>query len=284
MTEPNDTPKFTKKGRLNARYYERELASLQEELVRLQYWIRAENKRVVVVFEGRDAAGKGGTIKRIAECLNPRAASIVALATPTEREKTQWYFQRYVAHLPAAGEIVMFDRSWYNRAGVERVMGFCTDEQHEEFLRACPRFENLLIRSGIRLIKYWFSVSAEEQERRFQSRIHNTAKRWKISPMDLESRERWVEYSRAKDVMFEYTDTKQSPWNVVPSDDKKRARLNCIRHLLSQFDYQDVVPGPIELAPRKSELGYVRPPVSEQSFVPDHYISPDSKAPPKDSH
>ena len=272
MIEPNGTPKFTKKGKLNARYYNRELVKLQEELVRLQYWIRAENKRVVVVFEGRDAAGKGGTIKRIAECLNPRAASIVALGTPTEREKTQWYFQRYVAHLPAAGEIAMFDRSWYNRAGVERVMGFCTDEQYEEFLRACPRFENLLLRSGIHLIKYWFSVSAKEQERRFQSRIHNTTKRWKISPMDLESRERWVEYSRAKDVMFEYTDTKQSPWNVVPSDDKKRARLNCIRHLLSQFDYQDVVPGPIALAPRLPEVGYVRPPVSEQSFVPDCYV------------
>ncbi|MFT5585434.1 MAG: polyphosphate kinase 2 [Cognaticolwellia sp.] len=271
MTEPNDTPTFTKKGKLNARYYNRELASLQDELVRLQYWIRAENKRVVVVFEGRDAAGKGGTIKRIAECLNPRAASIVALGTPTEREKTQWYFQRYAAHLPAAGEIVMFDRSWYNRAGVERVMGFCTDEQYEDFLRACPRFENLLIRSGIHLIKYWFSVSADEQERRFQSRIHNTVKRWKISPMDLESRKRWVEYSRAKDAMFDYTDTKQSPWNVVPSDDKKRARLNCIRHILSQFDYQDVVPGPIVLAPRKPEIGYVRPPVSEQSFVPECY-------------
>lgn len=278
MTEPNDTPTFTKKGKLNARYYDRELATLQDELVRLQYWIRAENKRVVVVFEGRDAAGKGGTIKRISECLNPRAASIVALGTPTEREKTQWYFQRYAAHLPAAGEIVMFDRSWYNRAGVERVMGFCTDEQYEEFLRACPRFENLLIRSGIHLIKYWFSVSAKEQERRFQSRIHNTAKRWKISPMDLESRERWVEYSRAKDAMFEYTDTKQSPWNVVPSDDKKRARLNCIRHLLSQFDYQDVVPGPIKLAPRKPEVGYVRPPVSEQSFVPDCYTPPETQA------
>ncbi len=275
MTEPKDPPVFTKKGKLNARYYERELTHLQEELVRLQYWIRAEKKRVVVVFEGRDAAGKGGTIKRISECLNPRGASIVALGTPTEREKTQWYFQRYVAHLPAAGEIVMFDRSWYNRAGVERVMGFCTDEQYEEFLRACPRFENLLIRSGITLIKYWFSVSAEEQERRFQSRIHNTAKRWKISPMDLESRDRWVEYSRAKDTMFEYTDTKQSPWNVVPSDDKKRARLNCMRHLLSQFDYQDVVPGPIELAPRKPEVGYVRPPVSEQSFVEDCYAPPE---------
>ncbi len=271
MTEPHDKPRYTKKGTLHARYYDRELASLQAELVRLQYWIRAQNQRVVVVFEGRDAAGKGGTIKRIAEVLNPRAATIVALGTPTEREKTQWYFQRYVAHLPAAGEIAIFDRSWYNRAGVERVMGFCTDAQYDEFLRACPRFESLLIRSGIRLIKYWFSVSAEEQERRFQSRIHSTTKRWKISPMDLESRKRWVEYSKAKDTMFEYTDTKQSPWNVVPSDDKKRARLNCIRHLLDQFDYKDVVPGPIDLLPRKPEVGYVRPPMNEQSFVPDCY-------------
>jgi len=204
----SDTPKFTKKGKLDARYYNRELARLQAELVRLQYWIRANGQRVVVVFEGRDAAGKGGTIKRISECLNPRAATIVALATPTEREKTQWYFQRYITHLPAAGEMVLFDRSWYNRAGVEHVMGFCTQDQYDEFLRACPRFENLLIRSGIRLIKYWFSVSPEEQERRFQSRIHSTVKRWKISPMDLESRQRSVEFSRAKDTMFEYTDTK----------------------------------------------------------------------------
>jgi polyphosphate kinase len=262
---------FTKKGKLRARFYDAELARLQAELVRLQYWIRAENKRVVVLFEGRDAAGKGGTIKRIAECLNPRSASIVALSKPTERERTQWYFQRYVTHLPAAGEIVMFDRSWYNRAGVEKVMGFCTPQEYDEFLRACPRFENLLIRSGITLIKYWFSVSADEQERRFQSRIHNTVKRWKISPMDLESRERWVDYSRAKDAMFEYTDTKLSPWYVVESDDKKRARLNCIRHLLSQFDYQDVVPGPIELPPRAKETGYVRPPRTEQTFVPDAY-------------
>ncbi len=269
-------PKFTKKGKLDARYYNRELARLQAELVRLQYWIRARNERVVVVFEGRDAAGKGGTIKRISECLNPRAASIVALATPTEREKTQWYFQRYVAHLPAAGEIALFDRSWYNRAGVERVMGFCTDDQYNEFLRACPRFESLLIRSGIRLIKYWFSVSPQEQERRFQSRIHNTVKRWKISPMDLESRQRWVEFSQAKDMMFEHTDNKLSPWFVVESDDKKRARLNCIQHLLSQFDYQDVVPGPIELPPRPKVSGYVRPPRSEQTYVADQYLVPET--------
>jgi polyphosphate kinase 2 len=274
VTTEHETPVFTKKGKLNARYYDRELAALQAELVKLQYWLRSQDQRVVIVFEGRDAAGKGGTIKRIAECLNPRSASIIALSTPTEREKTQWYFQRYVAHLPAAGEIVMFDRSWYNRAGVERVMGFCTDAQYEEFLRACPRFENLLQRSGIKLIKYWFSVSQEEQERRFQSRIHNTTKRWKISPMDLESRARWVDYSKAKDTMMEYTDTKLSPWHVVPSDDKKAARLNCIRHLLSQFDYQDVVPGPIELPPRPKDTGYVRPPRDEQTYVPNKSAPP----------
>jgi len=272
--KPHRQPQVTKKGRLQVRYYERELAALQAELVRLQYWIRDTGERVVIVFEGRDAAGKGGTIKRIAECLNPRSANIIALGTPTEREKTQWYFQRYVTHLPAAGEIVMFDRSWYNRAGVERVMGFCTDAQYENFLRACPRFENLLVRSGIRLIKYWFSVSPEEQERRFQSRIHNTTKRWKISPMDLESRNRWVEYSRAKDTMLEFTDTKLAPWTVVPSDDKKRARLNCISHLLSQFDYRDLVPGPIELPPRPKDSGYIRPPRDEQTYVTDLYAGP----------
>ncbi len=274
MPAPHAPPVFTKKGKLGARYYDAELSALQAELVRLQYWIRATGQRVVVVFEGRDAAGKGGTIKRIAECLNPRAASIVALATPTEREKTQWFFQRYVAHLPAAGEVVMFDRSWYNRAGVEHVMEFCTEEEYQDFLRACPRFESMLIRSGIKLIKYWFSVSPEEQERRFQSRIHNTTKRWKISPMDLESRTRWVEYSRAKDIMFEHTDTRIAPWVVVPSDDKKRARLNCIRHLLDQFDYEDLVPGPIELPPRQIANGYIRPPRDEQTYVDDVYRPP----------
>ncbi|MCO4743751.1 MAG: polyphosphate kinase 2 [Proteobacteria bacterium] len=276
MTDPQLPAQYTKKGKLNARYYERELQLLQTELVRLQYWIRAQGERVVIIFEGRDAAGKGGTIKRIAECLNPRGATIVALNTPTERERTQWYFQRYVTHLPAAGEIVMFDRSWYNRAGVERVMGFCTDAEYDDFMRACPRFENLLVRSGIKVIKYWFSVSAEEQERRFQSRIHNTTKRWKISPMDLESRKRWVDYSRAKDAMFEHTDTKLAPWTVVPSDDKKRARLNCIRHLLAQFDYQDLVPGPIDLPPRVEATGYMRPPQDEQTFVPDCYPKPEA--------
>ncbi len=268
-----DPTVFTKKGKLRTQHYEEELARLQAELVRMQYWFRDTGQRAVVVFEGRDAAGKGGTIKRIAECLNPRFARVVALGTPTEREKTQWYFQRYVAHLPAAGEMVLFDRSWYNRAGVERVMGFCSSEEYEDFLRACPKFENLLIRSGITLVKYWFSVSPEEQERRFQGRIHNTVKRWKISPMDLESRARWVEYSRAKDAMMDHTDTKLAPWHVVPSDDKKRARLNCIRHLLSCFDYQDMMPGPIELPPRGKDTGYVRPPREEQTFVPDPYES-----------
>ena len=274
MLEPHAAPVFNKRGNLKSSYYKKELARLQAELVKLQYWIRHRKKRVVLVFEGRDAAGKGGTIKRLAEVLNPRYAHIVALGVPTERERTQWYFQRYVAHLPAAGEIAMFDRSWYNRAGVERVMGFCTDEEYDEFLRACPRFEKLLIRDGIILIKYWFSVSAEEQERRFQSRIESTVKRWKISPMDLESRARWVEYSRAKDTMFEYTDTKISPWYVVPSDDKKRARLNVMQHLISQFDYRDVVPGPIELPPRPPTAGYVRSPKNEQTFVPDLYAPP----------
>ncbi len=271
VLKPHAPPKYNKRGRLKGKYYRKELARLQAELVKLQYWIRHRGKRVVLVFEGRDAAGKGGTIKRLAEVLNPRYAHIVALSVPTERERTQWYFQRYVAHLPAAGEIAMFDRSWYNRAGVERVMGFCTDEEYESFLQNCPRFEKLLIRDGIILIKYWFSVSPEEQERRFQSRIESTVKRWNISPMDLESRARWVAYSRAKDTMFEYTDTKVSPWHVVPSDDKKKARLNVMQHLISQFDYRDVVPGPIELPPRPPTSGYVRTPVEEQTFVPDLY-------------
>ncbi|MBO83762.1 MAG: polyphosphate kinase 2 [Deltaproteobacteria bacterium] len=273
---PTPSSSATRRKRLPKKLYERELERLQAELVRLQYWIRETGERVVIVFEGRDAAGKGGTIKRIAECLNPRFAHIVALAKPTEREQTQWYFQRYVQHLPAAGEIVMFDRSWYNRAGVERVMGFCTEEEYIYFLHAAPQFERLLIRSGIRLIKFWFSVSAEEQERRLRDRVDNTVKRWKISGMDLESRSRWTDYSRAKDTMFEYTDTKQAPWMVVPSDDKRRARLNCIQHLLSRFDYQDVVPEPIELPPLQDDDGYVRPPMSEQTFVPDCYPSESS--------
>ena len=240
--------------------YEKELARLQIELVKMQEWIKAQGLKVVILFEGRDAAGKGGAIKTITMCLNPRYARIVALGTPTEREKTQWYFQRYVPHLPAAGEMVLFDRSWYNRAGVERVMGFCTEDEYQEFLRSCPEFEKMLIRSGIILIKYWFSVSDEEQERRFQARIDDPTKRWKLSPMDLESRSKWVEYSRAKDTMFAYTDTKQSPWNVVNADDKKRARLNVIAHLLSKIPYQDLTPQQIKLPPRQDDKGYVRPP------------------------
>lgn len=251
--------------------YARELARLHVELVKLQEWIRHTGQRVVVLFEGRDAAGKGGAIKTITLRLNPRYARVVALGTPTERETTQWYFQRYAAHLPAAGEMVLFDRSWYNRAGVERVMGFCTDEEYEEFLRSCPEFEDMLIRSGITLIKYWFSVSDAEQERRFQKRLEDPTKRWKLSPMDLESRARWVEYSKAKDNMFAHTDTEHAPWYVVNADNKKRARLNVIRHLLSLIPYEDLTPEPIALPPREPDRRYVRPPLTDQNFVPEHY-------------
>jgi polyphosphate kinase 2 len=256
---------------LKKKLYEKELAKLQLELIKLQEWVKHAGLKVVVIFEGRDAAGKGGTIKRITESLNPRICRVVALAAPTERERTQWYFQRYVAHLPAAGEMVLFDRSWYNRAGVERVMGFCTEEEYQEFLRSCPEFERMLLRSGITLVKYWFSVSDAEQERRFQRRIEDPTRRWKLSPMDLKSRELWVEFSRAKDSMFHFTDTKQSPWWVVQADDKRRARLNCIAHLLEQVPYQDLTPEPIKLPPRRDDLGYVRPPMSDQTFVPDRY-------------
>jgi polyphosphate kinase 2 len=230
-----------------------------------------EGLKVVVIFEGRDAAGKGGAIKRITETLNPRYCRVVALGTPTEREKSQWYFQRYVPHLPAAGEIVLFDRSWYNRAGVERVMGFCTDDELQEFLRSCPEFERMLVRSGILLVKYWFSVSDEEQERRFQARISNPTKRWKLSPMDLQSRARWVDYSRAKDEMFRYTDIKQAPWWVVQGDDKARARLNCIHHLLDRIPYSEPPSPDILLPARQDDSGYVRPPLDEQTFVPVVY-------------
>jgi polyphosphate kinase 2 len=250
--------------------YERELSRLQVELVKLQEWIRHEGLRVVVLFEGRDAAGKGGAIKRITESLNPRVCRVVALGTPTERETTQWYFQRYVPHLPAAGEMVLFDRSWYNRAGVERVMGFCTEAQYREFMQSCPEFERMLIRSGIRLIKYWFSVSDEEQERRFQDRMKSPTKRWKLSPMDLQSRKHWAEYSRAKDEMFAVTDIKQSPWFVVNAEDKKCARLNVISHLLSMFDYIDLTPEPLKL-PKLEKSKYVRPPIQEQNFIPQIY-------------
>jgi polyphosphate kinase 2 len=256
-------------GKIEKKVYEKELQKLQLELVKLQSWVKQEGLKVVVIFEGRDAAGKGGVIKRITEPLNPRICRVAALPAPTEKEKTQWYFQRYVAHLPAAGEIVLFDRSWYNRAGVERVMGFCTDDQYEEFLRSCPEFERMLSRSGIILLKYWFSVSDEEQEKRFLERINTPIKRWKFSPMDLESRSRWAEYSQAKDKMFNYTDTKQCPWWVVESDDKKRARLNCISHLLSSIEYGDVEFPEISL-PEINKEGYIRAPIEEQSYVPEH--------------
>ena len=270
-TEHEVEPTKSVKRKIPNKVYNEELARLQVELVKLQGWIKDKGLKVVVLFEGRDAAGKGGVIKRITQCLNPRVCRVVALGTPTEREKTQWYFQRYAAHLPAAGEMVLFDRSWYNRAGVERVMGFCTEDEHQYFMHACPHFERLLTQSGIILIKYWFSVSDEEQERRFQGRIDDPTKQWRLSPMDLESRDRWVEYSKAKDEMFAHTDVKHAPWYVVEADSKKRARLNCIRHLLSLIPYQDVTPDPHRLPERSSKGGYVRPPMSEQTFVPDCY-------------
>lgn len=262
---------YTKSGKLQTVYYEKELAKLQIELVKLQEWVKHKGLKIVAIFEGRDAAGKGGTIKRITESLNPRVCRVVALAKPTEKELTQWYFQRYVPHLPAAGEIVLFDRSWYNRAGVEHVMGFCTEKEYQEFLRSCPEFERMLVRSGIILIKYWFSVSDKEQERRFQQRIKDPTRRWKLSPMDLESRAKWMEYSKAKDLMFNYTDIKQAPWFVVEADDKKRARLNCISHLLSMVEYEDLTPPEIELPPRQENKSYIRPPITDQTFVPSKY-------------
>ena len=264
-------PEEEPRKKLDKKFYESELDRLQMEMVKLQEWVKSEGVRVVVIFEGRDAAGKGGVIKRTTERLNPRVARVAALGTATEREKTQWWFQRYSAHLPAAGEIVLFDRSWYNRALVEPVMGFCTEQQYQEFLRTAPEFERMLVRSGIILIKYWFSVSDEEQEKRFRSRIKDPRKRWKLSPMDLESRSRWVEYSRAKDIMFAHTDIKQAPWYAVNADDKKRARLNCISHFLSVIPYDDLTPQPIELPPRQENEGYVRPPMSDQTFVPEAY-------------
>ena len=263
---------------INKKNYEKELARLQEELIKLQEWIRYKALKVVIIFEGRDAAGKGGAIKRITESLNPRVCRVVALPAPTEREKTQWYFQRYVANLPAAGEMVLFDRSWYNRANVERVMGFCTEDEYREFLRSVPEFERMLVRSNIVLIKYWFSVSDKEQEKRFQGRINDPTKRWKLSPMDLNSRARWVEYSRAKDEMFAHTDIKQAPWYVVNADNKMCARLNCIHHLLSMIRYEDLTPEPINLPPRQTESGYVRPPITDQTFVPAISVPEDKVA------
>jgi len=268
--DSNDN-KFNKKGKLKNEFYEAELLKLQTELVKMQYWVKHEGLRVVIIFEGRDAAGKGGMIKRLTEPLNPRGCRVVALEKPSDREKTQWYFQRYIDHLPSAGEIVIFDRSWYNRAGVEKVMGFCTDSEYEEFLRSCPELERILIRSGIILLKYWFSVSDDEQERRFRDRTTDPFRRWKLSPMDLESYNKWVEFSKAKDEMFKFTDTKQSPWFDVLADDKKKARLNCIAHILKRIPYGDVIPEEIKLPPRKINENYIRPPESDINFVPEVY-------------
>jgi polyphosphate kinase 2 len=259
------------KPKLKRKEYEKVLRKLQTELCRLQDWVVHKGLRVIVVFEGRDAAGKGGTIKAIMERVSPRVFRQVALPAPSDREKTQVYIQRYLAHFPAAGEVVIFDRSWYNRAGVDRVMGFATEAEVEEFFRSCPEFERMLVRSGIILVKYWFSVSDAEQERRFQDRLDDPTKRWKLSPMDLQSRARWVEYSQAKDEMFRHTDIKQAPWYVVNADDKRRARLNVISHLLSLIPYQDLTPEPMSLPPREPDKGYVRPPMDEQSFIPEPY-------------
>jgi polyphosphate kinase 2 len=257
--------------RLTTRQYETELERLQTELLTMQEWIQHEGQRLLILLEGRDTAGKGGTIKRITELLNPRFCRVVALPAPTERERSQWYFQRYVLHLPAAGEIVLMDRSWYNRAGVERVMGFCTDDEYREFVRHCPQFEAALIRSGIQLVKYWLSVSDEEQERRFQKRIDNPRKRWKLSSIDLEARSHWVDYSEAKDAMFAYTDTKESPWWVVEADDKRSARLNLMRHLLDLVEYDHVKLDDVVLPPRQ-QRAYERPPKSVQTMVPQRYV------------
>jgi polyphosphate kinase 2 len=272
-THDQGTTQPGESGLLTNERYSKALRKLQLDLVKMQEWIVENGLKVLVIFEGRDAAGKGGVIKRITESLNPRVCRVVALAKPTERERTQWYFQRYVAHLPAAGEMVLFDRSWYNRAGVERVMGFATKSEVQEFFRSCPEFERSLIRSGILLIKYWFSVSDEEQERRFKERISNPTKRWKLSPMDLEARARWFDYARAKDEMFAATDLKPAPWYVVEGDDKRRARLNCIHHLLSQIPcpYDKIEPAKLKLPRRQKPTGYVRPPRSTQTFVPDVY-------------
>lgn len=268
MTIENEDEKVKKK-KMDKKAYEKALEKFNIELVKLQEWVKYKGLKVVVIFEGRDAAGKGGAIKAIAQTLNPRSCRVVALVKPTERERTQWYFQRYVAHLPGAGEIVLFDRSWYNRAGVERVMGFCNESEYQEFLRSCPEFERMLIRSGIILVKYWFSVSDEEQEKRFQDRINDPTKQWKLSPMDIEARSKWMEYSKAKDEMFAYTDIKQAPWYVVESDDKRRARLNLISHLLSLIPYEEIETPKIVLPERQKNNGYVRPPITDQTFIPE---------------
>ncbi|MCE9632720.1 MAG: polyphosphate kinase 2 [Methylophilales bacterium] len=263
----NNTPQAQE----NRRTYFHELFRLQAELVKLQDWVADTGHKVVIIFEGRDAAGKGGVIKRITQRLNPRICRVAALPAPNERERTQWYFQRYVSHLPAAGEILLFDRSWYNRAGVERVMGFCTDEQYEEFFRTVPDFERMLVRSGIQVIKYWFSISDEEQHLRFLGRIHDPLKQWKLSPMDLESRRRWEQYTKAKEVMLERTHITEAPWWVIEAVDKKKARLNCIHHLLTQMPYEEIKRPLIELPQREHHDDYVRNPVPKEMFVPEIY-------------
>ena len=270
MAKSSKKPKHDQATRFPRREYEAELMRLQGELVKLKEWVRTTDRRVVILFEGRDAAGKGGAIKRITEYLNPRVARTVALPAPTEREHGQWYFQRYIAHLPSAGEIVIFDRSWYNRAGVEHVMGFCTPDQYRRFLHQCPIFERLLVEDGITLVKYWFSVSDDEQERRFRSRLEDPLSSWKLSEMDIESRARWVEFSKAKDEMFVHTDIPEAPWYVVEGDDKRRARLNCIAHLLSVIPWEDVIETPLELPPRPGEGDYERPPRTLFRYVPDY--------------
>lgn len=267
----NSKQKRKQTQKISKKKYEEELAKLQIELVKLQRWVQHKGLKVMVLFEGRDAAGKGGAIKRISETLNPRVCKVVALGTPSDRERTQWYFQRYVAHFPAAGEIVLFDRSWYNRAGVEKVMGFCTYDEYNEFVRSCPQFEIMIQRAGIILIKYWFSVSDREQEKRFRERMKDPTKRWKISQMDLHAREKWVDYSKAKDEMFAATDIPESPWNVVEADDKKKARLNFISHLLATIPYEDLPVEKIKLPPRQKAVDYERPPLETQKFVPEKY-------------
>ena len=257
--------------RLKKQFYEEELGKIQAELVKMQYWVKATGYRIVILFEGRDAAGKGGAIKRLTEPMNPRGCRVVALGMPSDQQKTQWFFQRYVEHLPSAGEIVIFDRSWYNRAGVEKVMGFATAKQVEQFYVACPQFEEMLAEDGILLLKYWFSINDEEQEKRFQERIENEQRRWKLSPMDIESRNRWVDYSKAKDVMMANTHRPDAPWFSIEADDKRRARLNCLQHVLSKVPYQDMTPPPIELPKRPKQGTYQRPPINEQFFVPNHY-------------
>ena len=260
-------------GRITDEYYDSELLRLQVQLVDLQEWIKQKGLRVAVIFEGRDAAGKGGVIKRITQRLNHRIVRVVALGIPTERERSQWYFQRYVPHLPAKGEMVLFDRSWYNRAGVERVMGFCTDDEYREFLRSCPDFERMLVQSGMILIKYWFAISPEEQERRFRKRLSDPTKRWKIGPIDVASRARWSDYSRAKDAMFTYTDLEEAPWHVVGADIKRHARLNCINHLLRTVPYEDIPDEPVELPDLQRDPNYRRPPIDSLNWVPEVYGS-----------